>query len=262
MTDSPLTFGEELRRERVVRDISLEEISAATKISKRLLIALEASDLSRLPAPIFTRGFIRAYALHLGIDPDEKVNAYLADLKLGEPGDAPAPKKARPRSRFLRGRRTAGTIVGGVAGVLLLLGWIANPERRPAPQRAKAVAAVEPVAFKNVSFSSDPTPTIRQDPTEGESETETVPAPVAARVTLTLECEGDSWAKLIADGATVFAGMIRRGERRSFEAREGFRLTLGNAGGVRVTVDGRPLDPLGRNGEVVRDLSIPSGERG
>lgn len=264
MTDPvPLTFGEELRRERTVRDISLEEISAATKISVRLLTALESSNLSRLPAPIFTRGFIRAYALHLGIDPDEKVNAYLSDLKLGESGEAPAAKKARPRSRFLRGRRTtAGTIVGGVAGILLLVGWIASPERRPAPPRAKSVASVETVAFKNVSFSSDPTPAIRQDPSEMETATAAVPSPVAVGVKLTLECEEDSWAKLMADGATVFSGMIRRGESYGFQARQGFRLTLGNAGGVRVTVDGRPLDPLGGDGEVVRDLPIPTAERG
>jgi len=72
MTDSPaLGFGEELRRERQIRGISLEEISSATKISVRLLTALEDSDVGRLPAPAFTRGFIRAYALHVGIDPDE-----------------------------------------------------------------------------------------------------------------------------------------------------------------------------------------------
>ena len=42
-----------------------------------------------------------------------------------------------------------------------------------------------------------------------------------------------------------------------FVAREGFRLTLGNAGGVRVTVDGRALEPLGSSGQVVRDLRVP-----
>ena len=66
-----LTFGEELRRERLIREVSLDEISAATKISIRLLTALEASDVQKLPAPVFTRGFIRAYSRHLGLDPVE-----------------------------------------------------------------------------------------------------------------------------------------------------------------------------------------------
>jgi cytoskeleton protein RodZ len=256
VTDSvPLTFGEELRRERVIREISLEEISAATKISLRLLSALEASDLSRLPAPTFTRGFIRAYARHLGIDPEEMVNAYLMDLKQGVNLEAPSGKRARPRSRFLRGRRaTAGTIVGGVTTILLLLGLIASPERRPLPREARPAAALEPVAFKNVSLSSEPAPAIREEPIPAER---AEPQPV--RVSLLLECDEDSWAKLTADGEIVYSGVIRRGESLRFEAREGFRLTLGNAGGVRVTVDGRSLQRLGESGEVVRDLPLPSG---
>src|SRR6266545_3408982 len=109
-----LSFGEELRRERLVREISLEEISAETKISIRLLKALEDADFSRLPAPIFTRGFIRAYSHHIGINPEEKVCAYLADLAARGPGGS-AKGKARVRGRFWRGRgATAGAIVSCV----------------------------------------------------------------------------------------------------------------------------------------------------
>src|SRR5262249_36469606 len=101
MGETPaLTFGEELRRERLIRDVSLEEISAATKTSVRLLTALEASDVHKLPAPVFTRGFIRAYSRHLGLDVDEMVNAYLADVA-PERSKEPPPKKRGLRSRFL-----------------------------------------------------------------------------------------------------------------------------------------------------------------
>lgn len=75
---------------------------------------------------------------------------------------------------------------------------------------------------------------------------------------LTLEFQEDSWAKIDADGATVVSGLVRRGETRRLHAREGFRVTLGNAGGVRVSVDGRALEPLGGAGEVVRDLPLPA----
>jgi cytoskeletal protein RodZ len=242
------SFGEELRRERLVRDISLEEISSATKISVRLLKALEASDLSHLPSPAFTRGFIRAYARHVGIDPEEKVNAYLADLtSASSPVDPP--KGAIPRSRFWRGRRaTVGTIVGTVVTVLLVLGAIASPARRERPARRVAVARpAAPIAFKNVAVSNEPTPVL-QDPAEEAS----VP-----RKTLALEFEDDSWAKIEADGETVLVGLIHRGDVRRFEAREGFRLTLGNAGAVRVSLDGRPLERLGGTGEVIRDVPVP-----
>ena len=253
-----LRFGDELRRERLVREITLEEISAATKISLRLLTALEKSDLSRLPAPAFTRGFIRSYALHIGIDPEEKVCAYMADLADAAAGTSPS--AIRVRSRFRRGRSaTAGTIVGGVTAVLLLLGVIARPARRAAPRPESPVAARSArVALKNVDVSSEPTPVVRQPEPVAEVSNTAASAEAEPLVTLLLEFDSDSWMKLNASGETLFVGLIRRGEVRKFEARGGFQLSLGNAGGVRVTVDGHALDPLGGAGQVVRDLPLPA----
>jgi cytoskeletal protein RodZ len=245
-------FGEELRRERLVRDITLEEISAATKISVRLLKALEESDLSRLPAPAFTRGFIRSYALFIGIEPEEKVCAYQTDLADAAAGVSPSAIRVRPRFRRGRGT-TAGAIVGGVTAVLLLLGLIARPERRTAPRSEKTIAARSArVELKNVAVSSEPTPAVRQQEPSAASGDGTAPL-----VSLLLEFEEDSWMKLTASGEAVFVGLVRRGQTRKFESRGGFQLSLGNAGGVRVTVDGRALEPLGRAGQVVRDLRLP-----
>src|SRR5947209_14692529 len=70
------SFGEELRREREIRGISVKEISDATKISKRFLEAIERNDHRTLPAPVFTRGFIREYARYLGLNAEEIVNRY------------------------------------------------------------------------------------------------------------------------------------------------------------------------------------------
>jgi cytoskeleton protein RodZ len=245
-----LRFGEELRRERLVREITLEEISSATKISVRLLKALEDSDLSRLPAPAFTRGFIRSYAIHIGVDPEEKVCAYLTDLADAAAGMTPSVARVRPR--FWRGRgATAGTIVGGVTAVLLLLGLIARPERRPAPRPEKPAARAARVELKNVGLSSEPTPAVRpQEPAAAPALEADQP------VSLLLEFDADSWTKLDAAGETLLVGLVRRGETKRFEARGGFRLSLGNAGGVRVTLDGRALESLGRAGEVIRNLRL------
>ncbi len=251
-----LRFGEELRRERLVREITLEEISAATKISVRLLKALEDSDLSRLPAPAFTRGFIRSYAIHIGIDPEEKVCAYLTDLADAAAGTTPAAVRVRPR--FWRGRgTTAGTIVGGVTAVLLLLGLIARPERRPAARPERPAARAARVELKNVTLSSEPTPAVRAQ--ERTAAPEPAPEPAEEKpVSLLLEFEADSWTKLDAAGETLLVGLVRRGETKRFEAQGGFLLTLGNAGGVRVTVDGRALESLGRAGQVIRNLRLPA----
>src|ERR671912_1849877 len=70
------SFGEELRREREIRGISLKEIADATKISKRFLEAIERNDHRTLPAPVFTRGFVREYARYLGLNAEEMVNRY------------------------------------------------------------------------------------------------------------------------------------------------------------------------------------------
>src|SRR6478672_7943300 len=70
------SFGEELRREREIRGISLKEIADATKISKRFLEAIERNDHKTLPAPVFTRGFVREYARYLGLNAEEMVTRY------------------------------------------------------------------------------------------------------------------------------------------------------------------------------------------
>ncbi|MBI1941648.1 MAG: helix-turn-helix domain-containing protein, partial [Acidobacteria bacterium] len=70
------TFGENLRREREMRGVTLQEISAATKISSRFLEALEGEEFSKLPGGIFTRGFIRAYAKYLGLDEEHVLAEY------------------------------------------------------------------------------------------------------------------------------------------------------------------------------------------
>src|SRR5208337_1972142 len=63
-------FGENLRREREMRGVSLEEISSATKISLRFFEAIEREDFSKLPGGIFSRSFVRSYARYLGLDED------------------------------------------------------------------------------------------------------------------------------------------------------------------------------------------------
>ena len=73
------SFGEQLKRERRLRNVSLEEISKATKISMRYLRALEADEFSQLPGGVFDRGYVRAYAQFVGLDEEATVEAYVAE---------------------------------------------------------------------------------------------------------------------------------------------------------------------------------------
>lgn len=74
--ESTHLFGEHLKREREMRGVSLEEISAATRISVRFLEALENEQWERLPGGIFNRGFIRSVARFLGLDEENLVAEY------------------------------------------------------------------------------------------------------------------------------------------------------------------------------------------
>jgi transcriptional regulator with XRE-family HTH domain len=83
MTDE---FGPRLRRERERRKISLESISANTKVSISLFEGLERDDVSRWPCGIFRRSFVRSYAEAIGLDGDDVVREFLE--RFPEPGEA------------------------------------------------------------------------------------------------------------------------------------------------------------------------------
>jgi cytoskeletal protein RodZ len=74
-------FGEKLRKQREQRDISLEAISSSTKISMRMLRALEEEHFDQLPGGVFNKGFVRAYARHVGLDEEETIAEYLDALR-------------------------------------------------------------------------------------------------------------------------------------------------------------------------------------
>jgi len=73
------SFGEELKRERELRGIGLREVAEATKVNIRYLEAMERNDFEHLPGGVFNRGFVRAFAQFIGVDPDAMVNAYLME---------------------------------------------------------------------------------------------------------------------------------------------------------------------------------------
>src|SRR3954471_1979957 len=177
------SFGEELRREREIRGISLKEIADATKISKRFLDAIERNDHKTLPAPVFTRGFVREYARYLGLNADEMVNRYnfaavgddrieqSAHLnRLTTPQEPPLPRKKpplkgipAPYARVDRNVYILIIIVVALAGVSY---WAlkhrretrANEERIAAETKAAAPVTVAPppAAVQTASTSMQP----------------------------------------------------------------------------------------------------------
>src|SRR5688500_592954 len=152
------SFGDELRREREIRGISLKEISDATKISKRFLDALERNDHKTLPAPVFTRGFVREYSRYVGLNSEEMVNRYnfaasnddriekpptVAKYPQTPPRDItpkPAPKRGIPPAFARVNRNIIATLL-----ILIALGgvaWWAIDFKRKERERQDAATAV------------------------------------------------------------------------------------------------------------------------
>jgi len=116
-----MSFGEELRRERELRQISLREVAEATKVNIRYLEAMERNDFAHLPGGVFNRGFVRAYAQFIGVDPEAMVNAYI----LEERTQTDPPNEAAP---------AAPTMMRGVPRTASRAA--ATPPTRPAAARA------------------------------------------------------------------------------------------------------------------------------
>ncbi len=100
-------FGNKFRKAREKKNLSLDDVSNVTKIGSRMLQAIEEERFDQLPGGVFNKGFIRAYAKHLGLNDEEAVNDYLACLRqaqidaheVWEPQSAAPPRSAPEKSR-------------------------------------------------------------------------------------------------------------------------------------------------------------------
>jgi cytoskeleton protein RodZ len=135
-------FGERLKRERELREVSLKEVTVATRIGTRFLEALENEDWSKLPGGVFNRGFVRAVARYLGLDEENLLAEYdmahgeqAADSPPAPENRIPSPPKWMPLAVVLAVLLVlAGVITGGVYG------WHRYSAHRKARQSSAAFA--------------------------------------------------------------------------------------------------------------------------
>jgi cytoskeletal protein RodZ len=233
------SFGENLRRERELRGIGLREIADATKISVRFLQALESDRVDVLPGGLFRRTFVRQYARHVGLDPERMVAEFLYAH-----GDEPAEALAARSRRF---SLPQGAL--SFAALLLVAVWLAYPFARTAPEASTAATPATTVPRDYVYPPAAPLPP---------------PAPVPASVettasdglTLSLIAQQDCWVRVSVDGETVLDRVLTPGEQETLDAKGEIVLSVGNAGGVMFRVNDRPGVPLGKSGEVKKNIVI------
>ncbi len=261
------SLSEKLRRERELRGISLKQISDDTRIGVRFLQALEEDRLELIPGEFYRRAYLRAYTRYLGLDEDRAVNAYIFSQN----------EKRTLETKSLDGRSPAipfwlpwvglSAVVLGI-GAVVLMGtlWVVSSEPAPAAKEIgetgaeafdrPAAASVSP--SEAVSSSASRVPVLV--PVHAPSGPPPVPRSMRGAATgalrLVLDVGESCWLEIMADGKIVTTGLKEQGYRREFVANEELRLWLGNAGGVSLWINDQPLKPLGRPGQVRKDLSI------
>jgi len=239
-------LGAELRKQREIRGISLKEIADATKISRRYLEALESDDHSMLPAPVFTRGFVREFARHIGLDAEEMADRYNALAKAEADVEAEDELRHSQPLPLVRVDRNLVVFAVLLLAFCIVVWWVwrnmgtASEE----PVRAAETTAVEPAAD---------TPSAEAAPEDGEVPTAEEPD----RLELRIAVKEDTWVILRIDGEAETNEVLRAGDVRTFTADEEFRFeVVGNAGGVDLTLNGTPVAPLGASGRVVRNVVL------
>lgn len=143
-----LDFGATMKRAREARGLSLRQIAAATRISVAALEALERNDISRLPGGIFSRAFVRSYAIEVGLDPEQTVRDFLEQfphdsVTAGSPHVPPEDHQAIESDR--RSAETAAKLVAmalPLAGAIL---YVTLWRQRPVDVLAFEVVARAPV---------------------------------------------------------------------------------------------------------------------
>ena len=236
-------FGGKLRQARERRGLSLRQIAANTKISAAALDALERNDISKLPGGIFSRAFVRSYAVEVGLNPDETVKEFLERFQ-GEPsspGAAPVPIPAE-ESAFESQQRVASVVLKLLLISLPVAGFILYLTLRPRPQ-----AAPPPMPSAPQQGAARPAP----EPAAATAPAQLAPSPAAQTMRLEIHPTGPCWIGLTVDGERVMARVMQAGEKETREVRESVVVDVGDAGAFAFSIDGRPGRPLGRAGQVM-----------
>ena len=231
----------ELREAREARGLSLSDAANATRIWERYLSALEANAaLEEFPAPAYARFFLRSYAEFLGIDPDTIVHEFDEDHPVPEEPVLRTVPYERPRRRGIAGALVFLSIVALVALAVVRLQQ-GRHEEMPAPAATAA----------NQQGSTPPSVAPQRPAT---------PPPVD-HIRAVIHANDRSWVEVHADGQALEGGMVLEAGRHGvYRADQRLEITLGNAGGVVLEVNGERVQTGGVGSVVTLAFKLRDGE--
>jgi cytoskeletal protein RodZ len=248
-------LGERFRAAREARGLTLSEVAEQIRIRSVYLGAIEEENWPVIGAPVYTRGFLRTYARFLGVDAEEAVtefNAQTAEPTEGLVEDVP--NRSRRGSKGLRPYLWAASIVAVALIAFVVYNQILLQQRLPS-QVAVTSSAPSPVisASPTPAVLTSASPLVSTSPaSSGLPSSSPAPGTLATPGpgTITVELTAPSWLRIAVDGNASIEGTFPTGTQRTFRGKSA-DVRVGNAGGVRILIDGKPIGLLGKNGDVV-----------
>jgi cytoskeletal protein RodZ len=234
-------FGERLKRERELREVSLKEITTTTRIGPRYLEALENEEWAKLPGGAFNRGFVRAIARYLGLDEENLLSEY--DLAYGEQNHpAPQPYENKiPRTPIW----VPILAVLGLLAVLaaLIAGGIYGWRRYAAHRAAKRSSALLllPAQTSLGIAAKTPSPVAIMASNSANSS-------AALPLDLSVSTSAATRVRILADGALLLDAELPAGETRHYSASKLFEVTAADSSAVLLELNGQAMPPVGSPG--------------
>ena len=247
-----------LKRAREAKALTLDDLSRTTKINRTILGALESGDVSHLPSGVYARGFVKAYAREVGLDPDEMANQYFGHLEHALPpaGEGIDARATSPMTRHevvhldddtamilasTQARRVGWLVTACCAIGLVVYVWSFGRPR--ATETAPVTEAAAPVDVAPAASAGPNEP----DAVQAGAATLAMSGPLQ----IELRPSGLCWVIVTADGEQVLAKLLRDGDQQTFTANDELVLRVGDPGAFTYSINGRSGRSLGRAGEPV-----------
>jgi cytoskeleton protein RodZ len=234
------TFGERLKRERELREVSLKEVTNGTRIGPRFLEALENEQWEKLPGGVFNRGFVRAIARYLGLDEENLLAEY--DMARGEQS-LPVPQAYEnkiPRPPIWLPILAVLAVLAILGGLIAggIYGW-----RRYAAHRAAKKAsssALLPAETQTATASVLPSAAAPNTPDSATSP--------AVPLDLAVSTSAATRVRILADRTILLDAELPAGETRHFSANQQFEVTAADSSAVLLELNGQAMPPVGTPG--------------
>lgn len=272
------TVGQTLRQAREARGISLAEAEEATKVRQKFLEALEQDDFQRLPGEVYRRGFLKSYAIYLGLDPEPLLARYRAQRgapaeeqkaapEVSPPSAPPAPAAAAPIQPLARPLGPTTPFNAAIVWVpllviaLLVAGFLAYQRYgQPYGQRLVTLftrATPTPTATFQVPSSTStpaPTPTWNVEPETPTATPALTPTPAPPGIVVDVRVLDRVWLRVTVDDAVAFEGILEPVTVRSWSGRNRVAIKSGVPGSTYVTVNGEYKGAMGPPGQEPLEL--------